>query len=149
MNNESMPAGRFEVKRRTDLESRWLPSFLRYWNLRRYRYTFSQRIGDIGLRMARGAQRGDTLKIVLGKARSCWSPAPLRCATITKSPSSCSSFSTGQGVIEVGCHVLSLSAGQDLRIPPGTPHRFRNKSSKPARFLVISRPPSHGDRVDQ
>ena len=147
MNNDSMPAGRFEVKRHTELESRWLPFFLRYWNLRRYRYAFSQRIGDIGLRIALGAQRGDTLRIVLSKARSCWSPAPLRCATI-KSPGRCSSFSAVKGSSKLVA-ILSFSTGQGLRIPPGTAHRFRNKSSKPVRFLVISQPPSHGDRVDQ
>jgi mannose-6-phosphate isomerase-like protein (cupin superfamily) len=53
---------------------------------------------------------------------------------------------SGQGVMEVSGHVLTLSTGQGMRIPPGTPHRFRNKSNKPVRFLVISQPPSHGDR---
>jgi len=32
-------------------------------------YTFSRRIGEIGLRMALGAQRSDILKIVRGRGR--------------------------------------------------------------------------------
>jgi mannose-6-phosphate isomerase-like protein (cupin superfamily) len=53
----------------------------------------------------------------------------------------------GQATMEVDGQLLNLSTGQGLRIPPGTPHRFCNESDEPVRFLVISQPPSHGDRV--
>jgi mannose-6-phosphate isomerase-like protein (cupin superfamily) len=45
----------------------------------------------------------------------------------------------GEGII--------LMTGQGLAIPPGSRHQFRNHSDQPVRFLVISQPPSHGDRV--
>lgn len=53
----------------------------------------------------------------------------------------------GQATMEADGQVIQLSAGQGLRIVPGMPHQLRNASSKPVRFLVISQPPSHGDRV--
>jgi mannose-6-phosphate isomerase-like protein (cupin superfamily) len=55
----------------------------------------------------------------------------------------------GQAIMKVGGQLLTLSTGQGLRIPPCTPHRFCNESNEPVRFLVISQPPSHGDRVTE
>ncbi len=42
-------------------------------------------------------------------------------------------------------HNLTLEQG--IEIPPGATHRVFNDSASPARFLVISVPPSHGDRI--
>lgn len=42
--------------------------------------------------------------------------------------------------------VVTLQPRQGLEIAPGTPHQARNDSKAEARFLVISSPPSHGDR---
>jgi mannose-6-phosphate isomerase-like protein (cupin superfamily) len=54
---------------------------------------------------------------------------------------------SGEAVMEVdGCE-MRLAARQGLRILPGVPHRIRNESRDPVQFLVISQPPSHGDRV--
>jgi mannose-6-phosphate isomerase-like protein (cupin superfamily) len=53
----------------------------------------------------------------------------------------------GEAVMEVdGCEIR-LAAREGLRILPGVPHQIRNKSREPVHFLVISQPPSHGDRV--
>jgi mannose-6-phosphate isomerase-like protein (cupin superfamily) len=54
---------------------------------------------------------------------------------------------SGEAVMEVdGCETR-LVAREGLHIPPGVRHLIRNVSSAPLRFLVISQPPSHGDRV--
>jgi mannose-6-phosphate isomerase-like protein (cupin superfamily) len=42
-----------------------------------------------------------------------------------------------------------IAAGSGMRIPAGTRHQVRNPSSEAVRFLVISQPASHGDRVDE
>jgi mannose-6-phosphate isomerase-like protein (cupin superfamily) len=42
-------------------------------------------------------------------------------------------------------HRLSLRSG--LTVAAQTPHQVFNRASEDARFLVISQPPSHGDRV--
>ena len=42
---------------------------------------------------------------------------------------------------------VSLAEGEGLEIAPGTVHQARNTSSEEVRFLVVSQPPSHGDRV--
>jgi mannose-6-phosphate isomerase-like protein (cupin superfamily) len=39
-----------------------------------------------------------------------------------------------------------LIAGTGLEILPGRPHQAINNSGEDVRFLVISQPPSHGDR---
>lgn len=39
-------------------------------------------------------------------------------------------------------------AGASVEIVPGTVHQARNESGADVRFLVVSVPPSHGDRVD-
>jgi mannose-6-phosphate isomerase-like protein (cupin superfamily) len=54
---------------------------------------------------------------------------------------------TGAAVMEVDGRDVSLTAGQGLHIAPGVPHRIRNESAEPVRFLVVSHPHSHGDRV--
>ena len=53
----------------------------------------------------------------------------------------------GEAVMEVDGETLTLARGEGLHIPPGVPHQIRNVSGEPVEFLVISQPPSHGDRV--
>jgi mannose-6-phosphate isomerase-like protein (cupin superfamily) len=53
----------------------------------------------------------------------------------------------GEAVMELEGEAVSLARGEGLHIPAGTPHRIRNASNQPVEFLVISQPPSHGDRV--
>lgn len=52
----------------------------------------------------------------------------------------------GELTMELAGTHHQLTAGQGLEIPPGQPHQALNKSDKDVRFLVISQPPSHGDR---
>ena len=54
----------------------------------------------------------------------------------------------GQAVMEVDGRPIVLTAGEGLWIPAGTSHRMRNDSGDEVQFLVISQPPSHGDRED-
>ena len=54
----------------------------------------------------------------------------------------------GEAVIEVDDEEIRLTAGEGLHIGSGRRHRIRNSSPHLIRFLVISEPPSHGDRVD-
>jgi len=56
---------------------------------------------------------------------------------------------SGQATMETDGERILLLAGQGVAIPPGTRHQFRNHSEEPVRFLVISQPPSHGDRVTE
>jgi mannose-6-phosphate isomerase-like protein (cupin superfamily) len=44
--------------------------------------------------------------------------------------------------------IFSLGPGQGLEVAPGLPHHVRNVTNADVRFLVISQPPSHGDRVE-
>jgi len=53
----------------------------------------------------------------------------------------------GQAVMEVNGHSTVLAAGEGMWIPSGTSHQMRNESADDVHFLVISQPPSHGDRV--
>ena len=41
-----------------------------------------------------------------------------------------------------------VPAGSGIRIMPGVRHQIRNPSSSPLRLLVISHPPSHGDKFE-
>jgi mannose-6-phosphate isomerase-like protein (cupin superfamily) len=54
---------------------------------------------------------------------------------------------SGEAVMEIDGRDLRLAAGEGVHVPPGALHRIRNESQGPIRFLVISQPPSHGDRV--
>ena len=48
--------------------------------------------------------------------------------------------------MEAGSRRIVLTAGEGLWIPAGTSHQMRNDSGDEVHFLVISQPPSHGDR---
>jgi mannose-6-phosphate isomerase-like protein (cupin superfamily) len=54
---------------------------------------------------------------------------------------------SGEAVMDVGDREIRLTAREGLHIPPGIRHQIRNVSTEPVQFLVISQPPSHGDRV--
>ena len=41
-----------------------------------------------------------------------------------------------------------LAARTGLELPPGTAHQAINDSDADVEFLVVSTPPSHGDRID-
>ena len=52
----------------------------------------------------------------------------------------------GTLTIEVEGVRHTLDAGTGIELPPGTAHQPANESSADVRFLVISEPPSRGDR---
>jgi len=52
----------------------------------------------------------------------------------------------GELTIEVDGHLKLIRPRQGLEILPGQPHQALNRSNGDVRFLVISQPPSHGDR---
>ena len=54
----------------------------------------------------------------------------------------------GEVLMEVAGETILIRAGSGIRILPGTRHQIRNPSSSAVRFLVISQPPSRGDRID-
>lgn len=43
---------------------------------------------------------------------------------------------------------VALRTGQGVHVAANVPHRFENDSQADVEFLVISTPPSHGDRED-
>ena len=48
---------------------------------------------------------------------------------------------------ELDGKAYDLQPRQGLEIKPGTPHRVFNRGAEDAEFIVVSHPPSHGDRV--
>jgi mannose-6-phosphate isomerase-like protein (cupin superfamily) len=52
----------------------------------------------------------------------------------------------GEAMMEVEGETVLVPAGSGIRIMPGVHHQIRNPSSSPLRLLVISHPPSHGDK---
>jgi mannose-6-phosphate isomerase-like protein (cupin superfamily) len=54
----------------------------------------------------------------------------------------------GELTILLDGQTLTLGTGQGLEVAPGLPHHVRNVTTADVRFLVISQPPSHGDRVE-
>ena len=52
----------------------------------------------------------------------------------------------GRAAIEIGDAVVVLNRHEGVEIDPRVPHRFRNDSDAEVSFLVVSVPPSHGDR---
>ena len=56
---------------------------------------------------------------------------------------------SGEVMMEVEGRTTLLAAGTGIRVLPGARHQICNSSSGPVRFLVISQPPSHGDRFTE
>lgn len=54
---------------------------------------------------------------------------------------------SGEAVMENDGGEIVLGPGQGLAVPPGVAHRLRNCGRGDLSFLVISAPPSHGDRI--
>jgi len=52
----------------------------------------------------------------------------------------------GTAVMEVESRSIVLAAGEGIWIPAGTTHQMKNDSGNEVHFLVVSQPPSHGDR---
>jgi mannose-6-phosphate isomerase-like protein (cupin superfamily) len=53
----------------------------------------------------------------------------------------------GMLTLELDGEVHQLQQGQGLHVPPGAAHQARNDSRADARFLAVSAPRSHGDRI--
>ncbi|HJR13397.1 MAG TPA: cupin domain-containing protein [Rhodanobacteraceae bacterium] len=53
----------------------------------------------------------------------------------------------GEAVLEMEGAMQVLHPGEGLHVAPGTAHQVRNDSGEAVRFLVVSAPKSHGDRV--
>ncbi|MBA3670800.1 MAG: cupin domain-containing protein [Gemmatimonadaceae bacterium] len=51
--------------------------------------------------------------------------------------------------IEVEGEIHHLRTGEGIELPPGVAHQTRNRSADDVRFLVVSQPPSHGDRMTE
>jgi len=56
---------------------------------------------------------------------------------------------SGQATCEVDGKQEILLTHSGLEIPPGVPHQICNFSDANLEFLVVSCPPSHGDRILQ
>ena len=55
-------------------------------------------------------------------------------------------FTAGSGVMKLGEEETTVSAGDTIVIPPGTPHMLRNAGSEPLKLLCCCAPPySHED----
>jgi mannose-6-phosphate isomerase-like protein (cupin superfamily) len=52
----------------------------------------------------------------------------------------------GTLTLEVDGRVHHLGPGVGLEVAPGATHQARNDADAPTEFLVVSQPPSHGDR---
>jgi mannose-6-phosphate isomerase-like protein (cupin superfamily) len=53
---------------------------------------------------------------------------------------------SGEVFMEIEGQTTLVPAGSGIRVMPGEHHQIRNPSSSPVRLLVVSHPPSHGDR---
>lgn len=54
---------------------------------------------------------------------------------------------SGRATMELPEKTLSIGPRQGMSVPPNTPHRLLNQGDQDLCFLVVSSPPSHGDRV--
>lgn len=54
----------------------------------------------------------------------------------------------GEILIEINGETTLVPAGSGIRVLPEARHQVRNPSSEAVRFLVVSQPASHGDRIN-
>jgi mannose-6-phosphate isomerase-like protein (cupin superfamily) len=54
---------------------------------------------------------------------------------------------SGIATIEVSGETFNLSPGNGIHVEAGMPHKLSNEQEHDLTFLVVSTPPSHGDRV--
>lgn len=54
---------------------------------------------------------------------------------------------SGQATLELNSQKFILNPQEGIEVPPNTPHQLLNESSEDVIFLVISQPPSHGDKI--
>lgn len=54
----------------------------------------------------------------------------------------------GELTMEVEHHNYALKTGEGLEIRPGQRHQAMNRGGVDVRMVVVSQPPSHGDRID-
>lgn len=55
---------------------------------------------------------------------------------------------SGIATLEVGGVVHEIQPNEGFHVPAGIAHTLSNKHENDLEFLVVSTPPSHGDRVD-
>lgn len=55
---------------------------------------------------------------------------------------------SGIASLEVSGTIHLLKPNQGFHVPAGTPHTLSNRHDQTLNFLVVSTPPSHGDRVN-
>lgn len=55
---------------------------------------------------------------------------------------------SGTATFDIDGETVVVGANESLHIQNGIRHRIRNESNGELRFLVISQPPSHDDRVN-
>lgn len=53
---------------------------------------------------------------------------------------------SGIATLEVAGAIYVLKTGEGFHVPAGVPHTLSNAHGKTLDFLVVSTPPSHGDR---
>ena len=53
---------------------------------------------------------------------------------------------SGEAMMHMDDGPVLIPSGSGIRVMPGVWHQIRNPSSGPLRLLVISHPPSHGDK---
>lgn len=53
----------------------------------------------------------------------------------------------GEMTLELEGAIHRMHRGEGLHVPPGSAHQARNESTSDVRFMVVSAPRSHGDRI--
>lgn len=55
---------------------------------------------------------------------------------------------SGVAHLEISGEVHEIEPGSGVHVPAGVPHQLMNNGMDSLRFLLISQPESHGDRID-
>lgn len=54
----------------------------------------------------------------------------------------------GEATLELDGKEIAIREREGVHVPAGRPHQIFNRSDSDVFFMVISQPPSHGDRVN-